>query len=97
MGPRQRSKNVLVGAAPLAAGTILRCPPYGSTKAGLDAFATGLGDDLAGTEVGVVDATDAIAAAVGGHSGTAWVPDPMRRVISVLRHLPPVAFRRLPI
>lgn len=27
---------------------------YGSTKAGLDAFATGLGDDLAGTGVGVV-------------------------------------------
>jgi hypothetical protein len=97
MGPRQRSKGP-GRCRPQGRRNILRCPTLRLDQGrGIDAFATGLGDDLAGTGVSVVDANDAIAAAIGGHSGTAWVQDPMRRVISVLRHLPPAVFRRLPI
>jgi len=95
---------------------------YGSTKAGLDAFATGLGEDLRGSGVVVlvvrpgfvrtsmtagmpeaplaVDADDVAAAIVGhlrGPSRTLWVPRAMRPVMSVLRHLPAVVFRRLPL
>jgi decaprenylphospho-beta-D-erythro-pentofuranosid-2-ulose 2-reductase len=95
---------------------------YGATKAGLDAFASGLGEDLrdAGVVVLVVrpgfvrtsmtegmpeaplavDADDVAAAIVAnlrGPSRTLWVPWAMRPVMSVLRHLPAVVFRRLPI
>ncbi|MFV0462363.1 MAG: SDR family NAD(P)-dependent oxidoreductase [Nostocoides sp.] len=95
---------------------------YGATKAGLDGFATGLGDSLVGSGVSVLvvrpgfvrtgmtrglpepplsvdasDVADAVAAAIGGPSRTVWVPAAMRPVMSVLRHLPRVLFRRLPI
>jgi decaprenylphospho-beta-D-erythro-pentofuranosid-2-ulose 2-reductase len=95
---------------------------YGSTKAGLDAFATGLGEDLRGSGVVMlvvrpgfvrtsmtdgmppaplaVDADDvavAIVSHLAGPSRTLWVPGAMRPVMSVLRHLPGVVFRRLPI
>ena len=95
---------------------------YGSTKAGLDAFATGLGEELRGSGVVVlvvrpgfvrtsmtdgmppaplaVDADDvaaAIVAHLSGPSRTVWVPGALRPVMSVLRHLPGVVFRRLPL
>lgn len=95
---------------------------YGASKAGIDAFAQGLGDSLAGTGVHVMvvrpgfvhtkmtaglDAAplsttpDAVAAEIvaglarGAH--TVWAPRPLRAVMSVLRHVPRVVFRRLPI
>ena len=95
---------------------------YGSTKAGMDAFYSGLGDSLAGTGVSVVvvrpgfvrskmtaglaDAplattpeavADAIVGAVRRGRHTVWVPGAMRVVMSGLRHVPRVVFRRLPI
>lgn len=95
---------------------------YGSSKAGLDGFAQGLGDSLAGSGVNVMvvrpgfvktkmtegmDAAplsttaDAVAEDIakglarGAH--TVWSPAPLRGVMSALRHVPRVVFRRLPI
>jgi decaprenylphospho-beta-D-erythro-pentofuranosid-2-ulose 2-reductase len=95
---------------------------YGSTKAGLDAFFTGLREALRPDGIRVVvvrpgfvrtkmtegldaaplavNADQVAEAAVSGLlSGkeTVWVPALMRYVMSVLRHLPAAAFRRLPI
>ncbi len=95
---------------------------YGSTKAGMDAFYTGLGEavrELGGRVLvvrpgfvrskmtaGLDDAPlattpEAVAAAiveaVRDGSEQIWVPAPLRVVMSGLRHLPRVVFRRLPI
>lgn len=95
---------------------------YGSTKAGFDAFYTGLGEALRehGGRVVVVrpgfvhsamtegldpaplavhpeDVAKAVEDAVDRGSEQVWVPATMRPVMSVLRHLPRVVFRRLPI
>jgi len=95
---------------------------YGSSKAGIDAFAQGLGDSLQGSGVRVLVvrpgfvhskmtqgldaaplATDpeSVAAAtvtgLGRGADTVWAPNQLRYVMSVLRHLPRVVFRRLPI
>lgn len=95
---------------------------YGSTKAGFDAFYTGLGDALRehGGRVLVVRpgfvhsqmtegldpaplattpaaVADVVHSAVGSGREQAWVPAPMRVVMSGLRHLPRPVFRRLPI
>ena len=95
---------------------------YGSSKAGIDAFAQGLGDSLAGTGVRVLvvrpgfvrgkmtagrevpplsttpDAVaDAIVRGLARGREVVWVPASLRVVMSVLRHLPRVLFRRLPI
>jgi len=93
---------------------------YGSSKAGLDAFAQGLGDTLHGTgahvmvvrpgfvrtrrtsgrEEGVLPSTPeevatAIELGLRRRSEVVWVPGALRLVLSVLRHLPRRAFRRL--
>lgn len=95
---------------------------YGSTKAGFDAFYTGLGEALRelGGRVVVVrpgfvkskmtdgldpaplattpDAVaDAVVAAVRDGKEQIWVPGSMRVVMSGLRHVPRVIFRKLPI
>ncbi len=95
---------------------------YGSTKAGFDAFYTGLGEALRelGGRVLVVrpgfvkskmtegldpaplsttpDAVaEAVIAAVRDGKEQIWVPGTMRVVMSGLRHVPRVLFRRLPI
>lgn len=95
---------------------------YGSTKAGFDAFYTGLGEALRdlGGRVLVVrpgfvkskmteglepaplattpDAiAEAVVAAVREGKEQIWVPGTMRAVMSGLRHVPRVVFRRLPI
>lgn len=95
---------------------------YGSTKAGFDAFYTGLGEALRehGGRVLVVRpgfvhsqmtegldpaplattpsaVADVVHAAVRSGREQAWVPGPMRVVMSGLRHLPRPIFRRLPI
>nr|WP_298992149.1 decaprenylphospho-beta-D-erythro-pentofuranosid-2-ulose 2-reductase [uncultured Pseudokineococcus sp.] len=95
---------------------------YGSTKAGLDSFFTGLREALRpeGIRVVVVRpgfvrtkmthglpaaplAVDAVAVADVAVSAlrsgreTVWAPGAMRYVMSVLRHVPAVVFRRLPI
>ena len=94
---------------------------YGSTKAGLDAFYTGLGEALApdGIHVLVVrpgfvrstmtaglsaaplaqtpaQVADVIVAGLRDRRATVWAPASMRWVMSGLRHLPRVMFRRLP-
>jgi decaprenylphospho-beta-D-erythro-pentofuranosid-2-ulose 2-reductase len=95
---------------------------YGSTKAGLDAFYTGLTEALRphGVAVTVVrpgfvhtkmteglkpaplsTTPEAVAAitvdAVRKRRELVWAPAPYRLVMSVLRHVPRVLFRRLPI
>jgi decaprenylphospho-beta-D-erythro-pentofuranosid-2-ulose 2-reductase len=95
---------------------------YGSSKAGLDAFAQGLADSLVGSGARVLvvrpgfvttkmtegmepaplsttpDAVaDAIVRGLASHATTIWVPGPLRYVMSVLRHVPRVVFRKLPI
>ncbi|WP_456698173.1 decaprenylphospho-beta-D-erythro-pentofuranosid-2-ulose 2-reductase [Aeromicrobium sp. P5_D10] len=95
---------------------------YGSTKAGMDAFYTGLGEALRefGGRVLVVrpgfvhskmtegldpaplaTTPDAVAAAVvdavRDGKEQIWVPGTMRVVMSGLRHVPRVLFRRLPV
>ncbi len=95
---------------------------YGSTKAGFDAFYTGLGEALRelGGRVLVVrpgfvkskmtDGLDpaplattpeavaeAVVAAVRDGKEQIWVPGTMRVVMSGLRHVPRVIFRRLPV
>ena len=95
---------------------------YGSSKAGLDGFALGLGDSLLGSGARVVvvrpgfvvskmtagmDAIpfsttpDAVAEAVDSavRRGTeiVWVPGILRLVMVLLRHVPRVIFRRLPL
>lgn len=95
---------------------------YGSSKAGLDAFATGLGDALVGSGARVLvvrpgfvvskmtagmepvpfsttpeKVADAIAAALATGAETIWVPGILRVVMSALRHVPRVVFRRLPV
>lgn len=95
---------------------------YGSTKAGLDAFYTGLTEALrpCGIRVCVVrpgfvhtpmtaglrpaplsvtpeQVAEVIVDAVAHGREQAWVPAPLRYVMSALRHLPRPLFRRLPI
>lgn len=95
---------------------------YGSTKAGFDAFFTGLREALrpAGVRVVVVrpgfvttKMTQGLKAAplsvsaervaevtvdaVRSGKETVWAPEPMRYVMSALRHVPAPVFRRLPI
>ena len=95
---------------------------YGSTKAGFDAFFTGLREALrpAGVRVVVVrpgfvttKMTQGLKAAplsvsaervaevtvdaVRSGKETVWAPEPLRYVMSVLRHVPAPVFRRLPI
>lgn len=95
---------------------------YGATKAGLDGFAQGLGDDLVGSGVSVLvvrpgfvhstmtaglpaapfAATPEQVAEVtvrGLRAGRriVWAPGILRYVFSVLRHLPSVVWRRLPL
>jgi decaprenylphospho-beta-D-erythro-pentofuranosid-2-ulose 2-reductase len=94
---------------------------YGSSKAGLDAFYTGLTEALrpCGIRVCVIrpgfvhtkmtaglkpaplsvtpqQVAEVIVDAVAGGREQAWVPGPMRFVMSALRHLPRPIFRRLP-
>jgi decaprenylphospho-beta-D-erythro-pentofuranosid-2-ulose 2-reductase len=120
---RAQGHGVLVVLSSVAGERVRRSNYlYGSTKAGLDAFATGLGEDLRGSGVSVlvvrpgfvrtsmttgmaeppltVDADDVAAAVVAHLSGPSrivWVPRAMRLVMSALRHLPALVFRRLPI
>jgi len=95
---------------------------YGSTKAGMDAFAQGLGDALApkGVDVTIVRpgfvhtamtrgldpapfaaSVDQVAEAVaeGLRKGrrVIWVPTALRYVFAILRVLPTLVWRRLPI
>lgn len=95
---------------------------YGSSKAGLDAFAQGLADSLVGSGARVLvvrpgfvktkmttgmdpaplsttaeAVADAIVRGLGTNATTIWVPSPLRYVMSVLRHVPRVVFRRLPV
>jgi decaprenylphospho-beta-D-erythro-pentofuranosid-2-ulose 2-reductase len=95
---------------------------YGSTKAGMDVFYTGLGEALRphGVRVSVVrpgfvrtrmteglkaaplsvDAAQVAATvvdAVRNKRDVVWAPGPLRWVMTVLRHVPRVIFRRLPI
>jgi decaprenylphospho-beta-D-erythro-pentofuranosid-2-ulose 2-reductase len=95
---------------------------YGSTKAGMDAFYSGLTEALrpSGVHVTVVrpgfvhtkmteglkpaplsTTPDAVAAvvvdAVRTRKELVWAPAPLRAVMSVLRHVPRVIFRRLPV
>jgi decaprenylphospho-beta-D-erythro-pentofuranosid-2-ulose 2-reductase len=95
---------------------------YGSSKAGIDAVAQGLGDALVGsgarvlivrpgfvvskmttgrdpvpfstTPEGVAEAVDA---ALRRGSEIVWAPAILRLVMAVLRHVPRVIFRRLPL
>jgi decaprenylphospho-beta-D-erythro-pentofuranosid-2-ulose 2-reductase len=94
---------------------------YGSSKAGLDGLAQGLGDDLAGTGVKVLvvrpgfvkgrmtagrppaplattpaAVARATAAALAAGREVVWVPPALRIVFAGFRHLPRVAWRRLP-
>jgi decaprenylphospho-beta-D-erythro-pentofuranosid-2-ulose 2-reductase len=94
---------------------------YGSSKAGLDAFYTGLTYALSGSGVKVTvvrpnfvhtkltaglkpapmaqtpdQVASVIADAVRHGKEQVWAPAQMRWVMSVLRHLPRVIFRRLP-
>ena len=95
---------------------------YGSTKAGMDAFYSGLTEALrpSGVHVTVVrpgfvhtrmtagltpaplsTTPDAVAAvvvdAVRSRKELVWAPAALRVVMSVLRHVPRVIFRRLPV
>jgi decaprenylphospho-beta-D-erythro-pentofuranosid-2-ulose 2-reductase len=95
---------------------------YGSSKAGLDGFAQGLGDSLVGSGASVLvvrpgfvhsrmteamaaapfattpDAVaDAVATGLARGRRTVWVPGVLRYVFMVLRHLPGVVYRRLPL
>ena len=95
---------------------------YGATKAGLDAFAQGLGDQLVKEKLHVLivrpgfvhskmtaglkaapfaTTPDAVAqrtvAALQNHRRIVWAPGILRYVFSVLRHLPAVIWRRLPL
>lgn len=95
---------------------------YGSTKAGMDAFYTGLGEALRehGVRVVVVrpgfvrskmttgldpaplsqtpqQVAEIVVGAVRSGREQVWAPSPMRWVMSILRHVPRVIFRRLPI
>jgi decaprenylphospho-beta-D-erythro-pentofuranosid-2-ulose 2-reductase len=95
---------------------------YGSSKAGLDSFAQGLGDSLEGSGVRVLvvrpgfvhskmtagmrstplsstPESVAVATARALRSGRriVWVPGALRLVFMILRHLPRVVFRRLPL
>lgn len=95
---------------------------YGSTKAGFDAFYTGLGEAVrelggrvlvvrpgfvkskmtAGLDPAPLATTpdaiaEAVVAAVRDGKEQIWVPGTMRVVMSGLRHVPRVIFRRLPV
>jgi decaprenylphospho-beta-D-erythro-pentofuranosid-2-ulose 2-reductase len=95
---------------------------YGSTKAGMDAFYSGLTEALrpSGVAVTIVrpgfvhtkmteglkpaplsTTPEAVAAvvvdAVRTRKELVWAPAPLRVVMSVLRHVPRVIFRRLPV
>lgn len=95
---------------------------YGSTKAGMDAFYTGLGEALRehGVHVVVVrpgfvrskmteglkpaplsqtpeQVAEIVVSAVRAGREQVWAPSLMRWVMSALRHVPRVIFRRLPI
>ncbi|POX59354.1 decaprenylphospho-beta-D-erythro-pentofuranosid-2-ulose 2-reductase [Streptomyces sp. Ru62] len=93
---------------------------YGSSKAGLDVFAQGLGDALHGTGVHVMvvrpwsvrtgraaggmrtpfaSTPEAVATAIElglrRRSETVWVPGALRLLMTALRHVPRVVYRRL--
>ena len=93
---------------------------YGSSKAGLDAFYSGLGDSLVGSGVRVLvvrpgfvvskmtagkdpvplsttpeKVAEVIVAAVESGAEQAWVPPPLRLVMTAVRHLPRPLFRKL--
>ncbi len=95
---------------------------YGSTKAGLDSFYTGLTEALrpSGVRVSVVrpgfvhtrmtegmkaaplsqtaeQVADVVVDTVRRRREQAWAPAQLRWVMAVLRHLPRVVFRRLPV
>ncbi|MFB9376670.1 decaprenylphospho-beta-D-erythro-pentofuranosid-2-ulose 2-reductase [Kineococcus gynurae] len=95
---------------------------YGSTKAGFDAFFTGLREALRPSGVRVVvvrpgfvhskmtagmkaaplsvspeQVADVAVDAVRTGKETVWAPEPMRFVMSAIRHVPAPLFRRLPI
>ena len=82
---------------------------YGSSMAGLDAFAVGLGDSMRGSGARVIvtrisPATgdppaiaSGVAAAIRSRrADVIYVPASLRTVMSGLRHLPGPVFRRLP-
>lgn len=120
---RAQGHGVLVALSSVAGERARRSNfVYGSTKAGLDAFAQGLADALAGSGARVLvvrpgfvrsrmtqgreaapmsSTPDEVALAItegirlGRH--TVWVPARLRLVMLVLRHLPRMVFRRLPI
>jgi decaprenylphospho-beta-D-erythro-pentofuranosid-2-ulose 2-reductase len=119
---RRQGHGVIVALSSVAGERARRSNfAYGSTKAGMDAFYSGLGTALReyGGRVLVVrpgfvrskmtegldtpplsTTPEAVARAVvdGVASGAEliWVPKPMRWVMTVVRHLPRPAFRRLP-
>ena len=95
---------------------------YGSTKAGLDAFYTGLTEALRPFDVGVTvvrpgfvhsrmtegmkpaplaatpeQVAEVVTNAVAKRKELVWAPAPLRVLFSILRHVPRVIFRRLPI
>lgn len=95
---------------------------YGSSKAGFDAFFTGLREALRPTGVRVVvvrpgfvttkmteglksaplsvsaeQVAEVAVDAVRSGKETVWAPEPMRWVMSALRHVPAPVFRKLPL
>ncbi len=64
---------------------------YGSSKAGLDAFAQGLGDSLVTAEA----VADGIVEGLRSNAETIWVPAQVRYAMSALRHLPRPIFRKV--
>ncbi|WP_432494142.1 decaprenylphospho-beta-D-erythro-pentofuranosid-2-ulose 2-reductase [Kineococcus auxinigenes] len=120
---RAQGHGVLVALSSVAGERARRSNfVYGSSKAGFDAFFTGLREALrpAGVRVVVVrpgfvttKMTEGLKAAplsvsaeqvaevavdaVRTGKETVWAPEPMRWVMSALRHVPAPVFRRLPL
>ena len=68
---------------------------YGSTKAGLDTFAQGLGLAEAPFATSPEAVASAVVKALATGQETVWVPGVLRAVMSGVRHLPRPVFRRL--
>lgn len=120
---RQQGHGVVVALSSVAGERARRSNfVYGSTKAGMDAFYTGLTEALRphGVRVCVVrpgfvktkmtnglepapmsvtadEVAETIVDAVRTGREQVWAPAPLRAVMVVLRHLPRIVFRRLPI